>query len=99
MDKFRGNPRHILRLLALVGIYFLCQDTSDLYLGPEVKERIHSTMPSRSPGLPQSLQGPMTLPPNTLLWALVESGPPIPSSKFGGPPALPSTEASPLTWR
>lgn len=56
-------------------------------------------MPSKSPRLPRRIQGPTALPPKALLWTLVECDPPIPSSKFGGPQHLPSTEASPLTWR
>lgn len=39
----------------------------------------------QAPRLPWSLQGPMAQSPKTLLWNLVESGPPIPRSKFGGP--------------
>jgi hypothetical protein len=31
----------------------------------------------------------MALPPKTLLWVLVESGPPIPSSKIGEPQSSP----------
>lgn len=41
MGKFRGDPRHTLvelRLLAFVGIYFLCQDASDLCLGLKLEK-------------------------------------------------------------